>query len=108
MKDTSESDDQLERIIDWMRREKALTCAGVGALCFLISLFGGHLDERITFVMEVLSVIALGFAIKYEEQPVGRTFYALILGASLIFIVMDFNLSSHLSQMRDLESFDAK
>ncbi|AQS89019.1 hypothetical protein A0U93_15070 [Neoasaia chiangmaiensis] len=87
--------------------DKALAFACIGALCFFISLASGHIEERVAFGLEIACVIFLGLAIRFEEQTSARVLYALFLGASLIFILMDFTLSGSLSQVRSLTSFDS-
>lgn len=96
---------RVERVMDWMRREKAQALAGFGGLCLILSLILGHVDERVSFVLEVVSAIAFGVAIWFEQNSNARIFYGVVLAAAVIFIVMDFNITAHLSQARSLESF---
>jgi len=95
-------------VFDWMRRERALSCALFGMALFLLGFLCGHLDERLHFVLDMLAVVAFGAAIFLEHQAAPRMVWILLLVASVVFAQMDFRLSSHLTQTRSQSSFEAR
>ncbi|NVN43650.1 hypothetical protein HW537_07005 [Asaia siamensis] len=108
MSDKRDTTDRVMPVFDWMRREKALSCAIFGIVLFLIGFLCGHLDERLHFGLDMLAVIAFGAAAWLEHQAAARMVWILLLAASVVFAQMDFRLSSHLTQTRSESSFEAR
>lgn len=108
MPDKRETTDQVMPFFDWMRREKALSCAIFGVVLFLLGFLCGHLDERVHFGLDMLAVIAFAVASYLEHQAAPRMVWILLLVASVVFAQMDFRLSNHLTQTRSESSFEAR
>lgn len=108
MPDQRETSDRVMVFVAWMRRERALSCAAFGIVLFALGYVGGHSDERLHFVLDILALIAFGAATLFEKQAAPRMVWILLLIASVIFAQMDFRLSSQLTQPRSESTFEAR
>lgn len=94
--------------IGWARREKALSCALIGIVLFLVGYFGGHIDERLHFALDILAFLAFGAAALLEKQSAPRMVWILLLVATVVFAQMDFKFSGQLTQPRSESTFEAR
>ncbi|WP_162993405.1 hypothetical protein [Asaia bogorensis] len=108
MSDKREMPDGVMPLVAFMRREKALSAAGLGVFLFLLGYFCGHLDERMHFALDLLALIAFGAATFFERQAAPRMVWILLLVASVVFAQMDFRLSGHLTQTRSQSAFESR
>jgi len=100
--------DQVTSVSRWLQRERALSCALLGVIVFVLGYLCGHLDERLHFALDVVALGAFAAAAFLERQAAPRMVWILLLVACVIFAQMDFRLSSALSQPRSEGAFEAR